>query len=161
MYAATRPQEGRTCNEDAFVIDHGAVPYAALCDGAGNALHAAKRALMLFEKLFRDSQPEQIAEESIWGRWIKLLDSSLLGGTQTTFVGIALFNGTAIGGCAGDSRAYLLREGVCRNLTERPTVWDGQQWIFYSASIFNCYSSEGTSHRPSRSGAASDLRQGV
>ena len=118
-YAASRPQEGRSTNEDAFLIGHGPIPCVALCDGAGNAQRAAKRVLTLFEKLFQDSKPEQIADERVWGGWIKLLDSALLDGTQSTFVGVALLEGIAIGACAGDSRAYLLdREGACRILTE-------------------------------------------
>jgi serine/threonine protein phosphatase PrpC len=118
-YAASLPQEGRSANEDAFLIGRGAVPCVALCDGAGNAQRAAKRALTLFEKLFQDSKPEQIADERVWRGWIKLLDSALLGGTQSTFVGVALLEGFAIGACAGDSRAYLFdREGGCRILTE-------------------------------------------
>jgi serine/threonine protein phosphatase PrpC len=118
-YASSRPQEGGSANEDAFLIGHGAIQFVALCDGAGNAQRAAKRVLTLFEKLFQDSKPEQIADERVWGGWIKLLDSALLGGTQSTFVGVALLDGIAIGACAGDSRAYLLdREGACRILTE-------------------------------------------
>jgi len=36
-YGATRPQDGRSVNEDAFTIHPGPAPYAALADGAGNA----------------------------------------------------------------------------------------------------------------------------
>jgi serine/threonine protein phosphatase PrpC len=118
-YAASRPEEGRSTNEDAFLIGRGPIPCIALCDGAGNAQRAAKRVLTLFEKLVQDSQPEQIADERVWAGWIKLLDSALLGGTQSTFVGVAVLEGIAIGACAGDSRAYLLdRDGALRILTE-------------------------------------------
>ena len=118
-YAASRPQEGRSGNEDAFLIGRGAIQCVVLCDGAGNAQRAAKRVLTLFEKLFQDSTPEQIADPHVWDGWIKLLDSALLDGTQSTFVGVAFIDGIAIGACAGDSRAYLLdREGACRILTE-------------------------------------------
>jgi hypothetical protein len=77
-YAASRAQEGRSANEDAFLVGRGPIPCVALCDGAGNAQRAAKRVLTLFEKLFQDSTPEQIADERVWGGWIKLLDSALL-----------------------------------------------------------------------------------
>ena len=118
-YGATRPQEGRSVNEDAFFIGRGNVPCVALCDGAGNAERAARRVLTLFEKLFADATPEQISDEQVWRGWIKLLDSALLGGTESTFVGVTLVDGVAIGACAGDSRAYLLdREGGCCILTE-------------------------------------------
>jgi hypothetical protein len=50
-YSATRVQKGRTANEDTFLIGRGSVPYAVLCDGAGNAQQSAKKMCSLFEKL--------------------------------------------------------------------------------------------------------------
>ena len=44
-FAASLPQQGRTQNEDAFLMERGERPFAALCDGAGNAERAAKRVL--------------------------------------------------------------------------------------------------------------------
>lgn len=118
-FAATRQQQGRTANEDAFLIGHGQVPYAALCDGAGNAQQAAKRVLALFEKLLTETPVEEIRNDVTWARWVKLLDSSLLGGNQSTIVGVAILGGEAVGVCAGDSRAYLLtRNGELRILSE-------------------------------------------
>lgn len=118
-FAATRPQQGRTQNEDAFLISRGELPFAALCDGAGNAERAAKRVLTLFEKLLNEAAPEQITDAEVWARWVKLLDSSLLGGSQSTFVALAIMGSEAIGVCAGDSRAYVInRAGQCRILTD-------------------------------------------
>lgn len=118
-YAASRPQDGRSANEDAFLIGRGSVPCAVLCDGAGNAQQAAKKVLTLFDHLFGEATPEQIGDPGTWEKWIRLLDSSLLGGAQSTFVGVAVAEGQAVGACAGDSRAYLLdRDGECRILTE-------------------------------------------
>jgi hypothetical protein len=118
-FAATRPQDGRSTNEDAFLIGRATPPYAVLCDGAGNAQQAAKRVLTLFDKLFRDAPPEEVGGDRVWSGWVKLLDSSLLGGTQSTFVGVAVVDGVAVGASAGDSRAYLIdRDGECRILTE-------------------------------------------
>jgi hypothetical protein len=37
LFASTRTQQGKTQNEDAFLIGRDPAPYAALCDGAGNA----------------------------------------------------------------------------------------------------------------------------
>jgi serine/threonine protein phosphatase PrpC len=54
-YGATRTQEGKSTNEDAFLIGRGERPFAALCDGAGNAQQAAKKVLGLFEKLFKEA----------------------------------------------------------------------------------------------------------
>jgi serine/threonine protein phosphatase PrpC len=121
-YAATRPQQGKTANEDAFVIGHGPIPYAVVCDGAGNAQQAAKRVLTLFEKLLGEATTEQILDHAMWQKWVKLFDSSLLGGNQSTFVGVAVVNGLVVGGCTGDSRGYLLtREGELRILTGAAT----------------------------------------
>lgn len=118
-FAASLPQQGRTQNEDAFLIGRGERPFAALCDGAGNAERAAKRVLTLFEKLLNEATPEQVASPETWAKWVKLLDSSLLGGSQSTFVAVAIIGSEAIGACAGDSRAYLVnRERQCRILTD-------------------------------------------
>jgi len=118
-YAATRPQQGRAQNEDAFLLGTGARPFAALADGAGNAERAAKRVLTLFEKLLNEATLEQLSEATTWAKWVKLLDSSLLGGAQSTFLAVALAGSEAVGVCVGDSRAYLInREGQCRIVTE-------------------------------------------
>lgn len=118
-YAASRTQEGKPANEDAFLIGRGEITFAALCDGAGNAQQAAKKVLGLFEKLFKETSAQQVAADSTWANWIKLLDSSLLGGSQSTFVAVAIVNGVAIGAVAGDSRACLVnREGEIRILSE-------------------------------------------
>jgi serine/threonine protein phosphatase PrpC len=118
-YAATKPQQGKTANEDAFLIGHGHTPCAVLCDGAGNAQQAAKRVLTLFDKLLTEATTEQLLDHATWNKWVKLLDSSLLGGNQSTFVALAIVNGIAVGSCSGDSRAYLLnRDGDLRILSD-------------------------------------------
>jgi serine/threonine protein phosphatase PrpC len=118
-YGATRPQQGRSQNEDAFLIRTGDRPLAALADGAGNAERAAKRALTMFEKLFNEATLEQITDVETWVQWIKLLDSSLLGSAQSTFVAVTIAANEVIGTCAGDSRLYHLnREGQCRIVSE-------------------------------------------
>ncbi len=118
-YAASRPQQGKAANEDAFAISREPIFSAVLCDGAGDAERAAKKVLALFEKLLREATPAQLTEASTWAKWIKVLDSSLLGSSQTTFVGVAIVGSEAIGVSVGDSRAYLLnRDGELRILTE-------------------------------------------
>ena len=122
IFAATKTQQGKTANEDAFLIEHAPVPVAALCDGAGNAQQAAKRVLTLFKKFVGEATNEQLLDHAAWTKWVKLLDSSLLGGNQSTFVAIAIINGIAVGSCTGDSRAYLLnRDGELRILTDGAT----------------------------------------
>ena len=121
-FAASRAQQGKTANEDAFLVGRGEIHFAALCDGAGNAQLAAKRALGMFEKLFREADQQAILTHATWAKWIKLLDSSLLGGAQSTFVAVAMVDGVAVGACTGDSRAYLLnRDGELRILTDGAT----------------------------------------
>ena len=118
-YAASRPQEGRSANEDAFLIGRGAVPCVALCDGAGNAQRAAKRVLTLFEKLFHDRRPSRSRTSGSGAAGLSSSTRPSWAARRVTFVGVALLDGIAIGACAGDSRAYLLdREGACRILTE-------------------------------------------
>jgi len=55
-FAASLPQQGRSQNEDAFLMGRGERPFAALCDGAGNAERAAKRAGLRFPLLRSVSQ---------------------------------------------------------------------------------------------------------
>ncbi len=118
-HAATMQQQGKSSNEDAFLIGHGPIPCAVLCDGAGNAEFAAKRVLMLFEKLLGEATAEQASDPATWATWIKQLDSALVEGNQSTFAGVAAVNGIVVGVCVGDSRVYLLnREGQCRIVTE-------------------------------------------
>jgi len=122
IFAATRSQDGAGGNQDAFVIGRGPIPYAALCDGSGNAQQAAQKALRLFERLFAEASPEQIERFETWQNITRLLDSSLLGGPQSTFVAIAMLSGRIVGTCVGDSRLYLLpNAGDIQILTEEAT----------------------------------------
>jgi serine/threonine protein phosphatase PrpC len=118
-FAATRPQQGRAQNEDAFLIGRGERSFAALADGVGNAERAAKRVLAQFEKLLAEATLEQIATAEAWAKWVKLLDSSMLGGAQSTFLAFAFTGNETAGVCVGDSRVYLVnREGQCRIVTD-------------------------------------------
>ena len=104
-------------NEDAFLIGRGILPYAVLCDGTGNAQQSGKKVCSLFEKLI--SEPADIEDSATWQRWIKILDSSLLGGHQSTFIAATITGSAVVGASAGDSRLYLFdREGELRILTE-------------------------------------------
>ena len=46
------------------------------------------------------------------------MDAALLGGPQTTFVGVGVVEDQLFGAYAGDSRAYLVGEHGCQVLTE-------------------------------------------
>src|SRR5437667_9263165 len=84
-YGATRPQDGGSANEDAFVIGHGPIKFAALCDGAGHAEQVARRALKLFQTFFKEAPPESVLADATWAKWVRLLDSALLGRPPSTF----------------------------------------------------------------------------
>ena len=92
---------------------------AALCDGAGNAEGSAKKILSLFQKLIRAAAVEDISKFDTWNKWSRLLDTSLSGGNQSTFVAVASLENGYVGTCIGDSRVYkVTRDGKIVILTE-------------------------------------------
>ena len=120
-FGQTRPQDGRqhTQNQDAYVIGRSPVPWAALLDGAGNAQTVAKRAAGLLERWFQEVSLGQILREESWVGVARRLDSALMGGSQSTLVGVAVVGGDVLGVAAGDSRAYLVpMEGPARLVTD-------------------------------------------
>jgi len=111
-FGATRNQAGNLRNEDAFLIDREPVPHAAVFDGAGNAEQAAKRAVRFFQTLIGD-QPDKAGDVDVWAAWLRLMDSHLMGGAQSAFVGAAVPDTGAarvVGAYAGNARAYLIGE---------------------------------------------------
>ncbi len=120
-YAASRPQDGRTANEDAFLVMREGIPVAAVCDGAGHAEQAAKRVLRLFELWVREATLGQMLDSKTWVSWVRQLDSALLGGNESTFLAVAVTGNQAIGVSAGDCQAYLIgAEGGFQFLTTSP-----------------------------------------
>ena len=118
-YGASRPQQGRTANEDAFWIGREPFPVAVVCDGAGNAQQSAQRAITFFQKLWASATPDQIRAADTWEKWIYLLDSHLMGLSQSTFIGMAVMGDCFVGAYAGDSRAYLsTSDGMLQLLTD-------------------------------------------
>ncbi len=107
-YGASRPQDGRRTNEDAFLVMREGIPLAAVCDGAGAAEQAAKRVLRLFELWVREATLGQMLIPKTWVSWVKKLDSALLGGSQSTFLAAAVAGNQVVGVSAGDSQAYLI-----------------------------------------------------
>ena len=119
IYANSRTQDGRTANEDAFLIGRGSVPYVALCDGSGNAGQVAKRGLKILDGLASPASAEEFQLFPTWANWIRLMDSALLGGAQSTFLAVAIMQDRVVGACAGDSRLYYLPfDGEIQILTE-------------------------------------------
>jgi len=119
-FGQSRPQDGRqqTLNQDAFVIGRSPVPWMALCDGAGNAQSVGKRALGLLELRIAEASLGQLLSDESWMRWVKGLDSALLGGPEATLVAAAVVGEQLVGVCAGDSRVYLVPfDGSLRLLT--------------------------------------------
>jgi serine/threonine protein phosphatase PrpC len=107
-FAETRPQEGRqhTENQDAYVLGHSPVPWAAVLDGAGNAQTVARRAAAILEGWFREVSLGQILRAEAWVAVARRLDLSLRGGRETTLVAGAVVGSEVIGVAVGDSRAY-------------------------------------------------------
>jgi len=122
-YGATRKQDGKSANEDAFLIGRGTIPFAALCDGAGKADRSAKKALGLFQHMFTKASLDQqkwprLFQDDTWAGWIQLLDAHLLDCPESTFIGVAAIGHFIVGAYVGDSRAYLVDgEGGCRLIT--------------------------------------------
>jgi serine/threonine protein phosphatase PrpC len=129
-YGASRPQQGRSLSEDAFLIAAGEHPVAAVCDGAGNAEQAARRVLREFRRLFAGAAGEEVARFPTWAGWVRMLDLSLGGGTQSTFTAVTVVGQRLLGASVGDSRAYLIdRDGQLQLLSEqapRPRLGSGR-----------------------------------
>jgi serine/threonine protein phosphatase PrpC len=65
------------------------------------------------------SEPAEIEDSTTWQGWIKIVDSSLLGGHQSTFIAVTVIGNAVVGASAGDSRLCLFsREGDLHILTE-------------------------------------------
>jgi hypothetical protein len=119
IYANSRPQDGRSSNEDAFLIRRGVIPCVALCDGSGNAGQVAKRALKILDGLASQASAEDFQLFPTWANWTRLMDSALVGGSQSTFLAVAIMSDRVVGVCVGDSRVYLLPfDGEVQILTE-------------------------------------------
>lgn len=67
-YGATRTQEGKSANEDAFLIERHNIPFAALSDGAGNAEQVAKRVLRFFQRLFNEASIAEVFNDETWSK---------------------------------------------------------------------------------------------
>ena len=118
-YGATRIQADHRANEDAFIIEREPIPHAAVFDGAGNAEQAAHRIARFFKAIIKD-QASKVGDLNAWVGWVRLMDSQLLGGTQSTFVGVAVSDidkGLVVGAYAGNSRAYVVGEDGVRLVT--------------------------------------------
>jgi serine/threonine protein phosphatase PrpC len=118
-YGASRPQQRHLANEDAFWIGREPFPIVVVCDGAGNAQQSAQRAITFFQKLWASATPGEIRAANTWEKWIHLLDSHLMGLSQSTFIGMAVLEDCFVGAYAGDTRAYLsTSDGMLQLLTD-------------------------------------------
>jgi serine/threonine protein phosphatase PrpC len=123
-FAATLPQQGRTTNEDAFLIrghsvESAAPPFVAIADGAGAAEAAAKRALRDFERLTLSAEAEHFAAFTHWVRWLRSIDAAMTAGPEATFAAVAVLEERLVGAAVGDSRVYVWRrDGDLQLLTE-------------------------------------------
>ncbi len=120
-YGASLPQDGRhpSDNEDAFAIVRSPVVAAVVCDGAGNAQHAARRAVGLFERWLGEATLGHVLGDDAWIRWARLADSALLGGSESTLAAAGVVGSEVRGVVVGDSRVYWLpSDGGCVVLSE-------------------------------------------
>jgi serine/threonine protein phosphatase PrpC len=108
-YAKSLSHQGRTANEDAFIIIREPIPVAAVCDGAGNAEQAARKVVRQLERFVRQATGPQFLEAATWAEWARKLDSFLLGGNESTLLAVGVAGDQLCGVSAGDSQAYLLR----------------------------------------------------
>jgi len=106
IYGLSKAQEGEKANEDSFIILRGQNPIVAVCDGAGNAEQVAKKVLRSFQALIQNAKPEELLVFPSWRKWVKLLDSNLLGGNQSTFTAIVITDNRIVGANIGDNRVY-------------------------------------------------------
>ena len=129
IYAASTPQNGHQ-NEDHFFVSRNGFPTCAVADGAGAANQAAKRVLDMFARLHAEMEqtsPTGLLKPEVWKGWMKVLDSALMGGPQSTFCAFTIGgymdseqkrHEVAVGVCAGDTRFYLLNDnGELTNIT--------------------------------------------
>ena len=116
-YGATRTQDGDAANEDAFWVQRPGGTAAVVCDGAGHAQQCAAKVVELFSRHLASGALD-VRRFPAWSSWLTTVDASLVGGPQTTFIGVALVDDQIFGACAGDSRAYLVAEEGTRILTE-------------------------------------------
>lgn len=118
-YGASRPRDGGTTNEDAFWIWRPSSTVAALCDGAGHAQHCAAQVLRQFAQQIETGLLE-IERFPAWRHWLHSTDTAMAGGSETTFVGLAVVGERLLGAYTGDSRAYVVNEHGCRLVTDAP-----------------------------------------
>ena len=117
--AGSLRQDGRTRNEDAFLVRKGPPLVVALADGAGNAEQAARHALRLLERSLDAASEEDLRSFPNWSGWFRAIDAAMLGGAQTTLIALAVGEGRVLGAAAGDSRVYLwTRQGELSILNE-------------------------------------------
>jgi serine/threonine protein phosphatase PrpC len=109
-YGSSRPQEGRqqTLNQDGFLIGRSPIPWAAVCDGAGNAQSVARRALLLLKARIDEASLAALLRDDTWIEFVESIDRLLTGGPETTIVTAAVIGDQLVGVSAGNSRAYLV-----------------------------------------------------
>ncbi len=111
IHGMTRPSPGCRGNEDCLLFGTHPVPHAVVCDGAGKADGAARRACQLLQRLLSSASREEAAKPDTWLGWLPILDAHLIGIGESTFIGGALIDRLFVGVCVGDSRAYVQRSG--------------------------------------------------
>lgn len=123
---ASRAQQGRTTNQDAFRLERHDPAWIGLADGSGDAPGCAKRALALLAERVAAAAPAALGALETWRDWFAQLDAALAGGPDSTLAAVTQAANPAgagsmlVGACAGHSRVYLFerRTGLCRLLSD-------------------------------------------
>lgn len=131
MATGTRTDTGRVRdgNEDRYLVrEERGITLLAVADGVGGSSGgeiAADAALVELGMRFFGAPPDRATSEALAEAMrdanaavLKAAAASGHGDAATTIVAAALRADQAIIGNLGDSRAYLIRDGVCRQLTE-------------------------------------------
>jgi len=79
---------------------------------------------MFFKSLVKD-QHAKAGDPAAWEGWVRLMDSHLLGGNQSTFIGLAIPESKAariVGAYVGNSRVYRLGEDGVKIVTSESST---------------------------------------
>jgi len=117
----------RQTNEDSFLVRRGLY---AVCDGMGGARGGEVASQIACERL-RALVPDSAGKEELRDAIVEAdlaiatrsAEEPYLLGMGTTLTSVLVREGTMVVGHVGDSRAYLLREGTLRQLT------DDHSWV--------------------------------
>lgn len=134
IFGATNIGKVRKDNQDSYMFDtvDESVAFAVVCDGMGGARGgktASSTAVNVFasnlvslSNNYKESDIHELLEKAILDAngeiYNKSISDTELNGMGTTLVSSVIVNDTAYFANIGDSRAYLIRDGVLKRITK-------------------------------------------